>query len=244
MRSGRRGREVGRVGGHEEVGAEVEVALRPPRRVRRRSASAELDVGDDRAALLREAGLVEPAGRTPVERAAAARTCEIVVTPVPPMPGEAHDGVVGDGPGRPARSGQRLRRGAVEPCAGFASRSRAGLDDGERRAVAVEAGVVLVARRLVDAGLAAELGLDRVTERQFDFCPQSPQPSQTRSLMTTRVVGSAQRAALALAALLGRALLVVDQHGDAGGVGERPAAPRRCASRSQTTTPLASRTPR
>ena len=30
-----------------------------------------------------------------------------------------------------------------------------------------------------------------VTDRQFDVCPQSPQPSQTRSLIITRVLGSA-----------------------------------------------------
>ncbi len=28
------------------------------------------------------------------------------------------------------------------------------------------------------------------TDRQLDFTPQSPQPSQTRSLMTTRLAGS------------------------------------------------------
>ena len=31
------------------------------------------------------------------------------------------------------------------------------------------------------------------TDRQFDFTPQSPQPSQTRSLITTRMGGSAAR---------------------------------------------------
>ena len=72
----------------------------------------------------------------------------------------------------------------------------------------------------MDVGLAAELGVTGCTDRQLDLRPQSPQPSQTRSLMNTRVGGSASLLALALAALLGRALLVVDQHGDAGDAGE------------------------
>ena len=54
------------------------------------------------------------------------------------------------------------------------------------------------------------------TETQFDFTPQSPQPSQTSSLMMTRLSGSGNCAALAAAALLGGAGLVVDQHGAAG----------------------------
>ncbi len=53
------------------------------------------------------------------------------------------------------------------------------------------------------------------TDRQLDFAPQSPQPSQTRSLMNTRVAGAAALPAPALAPLLRRALLVVHQHGHA-----------------------------
>ena len=66
-RAPRRGRgEVRGLGGDEQVGAEVEVALavgRPARGLEPRP--ADLDVGDDRAALLREAGLVEPAHVAP-----------------------------------------------------------------------------------------------------------------------------------------------------------------------------------
>ena len=53
------------------------------------------------------------------------------------------------------------------------------------------------------------------TDRQLLLTPQSPQPSQTASLMTTRVRPDGQRAALAQPARLGGAALVVDQHGDA-----------------------------
>jgi hypothetical protein len=52
------------------------------------------------------------------------------------------------------------------------------------------------------------------TETQFDCTPQSPQPSQTSSLMITRLP-DLHSAALAAAALFGGAGLVVDQHRDA-----------------------------
>ena len=60
------------------------------------------------------------------------------------------------------------------------------------------------------------------TDRQLDTRPQSPQPSQTRSLMNARCAGAADLAAPALAPLLRRALLVVDQHGDAVDRGQFP----------------------
>ena len=50
------------------------------------------------------------------------------------------------------------------------------------------------------------------TEMQFDAFEQSPQPSQTNSLMNTRRSGSSRETPLAAAALLGGAGLVVD-HG-------------------------------
>ena len=54
------------------------------------------------------------------------------------------------------------------------------------------------------------------TLRQFDSTEQSPQPSQTRSLMTAKTRRVLERAALAAAALLGGAGLLVDEDGDAG----------------------------
>ena len=48
------------------------------------------------------------------------------------------------------------------------------------------------------------------TERQLDFSPQSPQPSQTRSLMTHALGPVGRAAALALAPQLGGARLIVD----------------------------------
>ena len=58
------------------------------------------------------------------------------------------------------------------------------------------------------------------TDRQLLLSPQSPQPSHTRSLMTMRNAGLGDDAAAAVAPQLGRAPLVVQQHGDAGDVGQ------------------------
>ena len=70
------------------------------------------------------------------------------------------------------------------------------------------------------------------TATQFDFLPQSPQPSQTASLMNTRLSGSGNIGlALAPAALLGGAGLVVDQHRRAGDQAADPSAPGRASRR-------------
>ena len=78
------------------------------------------------------------------------------------------------------------------------------------------------------------------TDRQFDACEQSPQPSQTSSLMNTRFGGSGIQAALAAPALLGGAGLVVDDHGDAGPRAAR-AAPARARRGAGSSTPGANR---
>ena len=59
-----------------------------------------------------------------------------------------------------------------------------------------------------------------ITDRQLDCTPQSPQPSQTSSLMNTRLGGIGHRPALAPPPLLGGAGLVVDDDGDAGDLAE------------------------
>ncbi len=67
----------------------------------------------------------------------------------------------------------------------------AAFDGDEARAEAVDAGEVLVARALVDRALAPELGLERAPPTRSSIStPQSPQPSQTSSLMKTRFAGS------------------------------------------------------
>ena len=53
------------------------------------------------------------------------------------------------------------------------------------------------------------------TDRQLDFSPQSPQPSQTRLIDHDPFGRLSREPALALAAEFGRALLVVNENGDA-----------------------------
>ena len=80
------------------------------------------------------------------------------------------------------RPGRRARRALLQAAADHAD---------EARAEAVGAGVVLVAARLVDLALAARARSRAArTATQFDCTEQSPQPSQTRSLMKRRRAGS------------------------------------------------------
>ena len=60
------------------------------------------------------------------------------------------------------------------------------------------------------------------TETQFETAEQSPQPSQTRSLMKTRFGRIRIEPALAAAALLRRAGLVVDQDREALDLAQLP----------------------
>ena len=99
--------------------------------------AADLQVGDDRAALLRQAGLVEaahvPAGEQPRRSRGSATT---VTTPVPPTPGE---------PDRRTRRRSTTGRGAGQLVRRDAAAGRPapagepGHDGQERRAVAVQA---------------------------------------------------------------------------------------------------------
>ena len=126
------------------------------------------------------------------------RICETVTTPVPPMPGMRS---VESSRGTAARASGSSAGGA-----GALLGALARDDLEERRAVALDARVVLVARRLVDLRLAAELGLDR-------------QHGQARGLLA------------AVAAALAHALVDVDR---ACGVGELAALAQRGASRPRT----------
>ena len=91
----------------------------------------------------------------------------------------------------------------------------AGHDGEERGAVPLEARVVLVAGGLVDLRLAAELGLDR-EHRQAARLLAAVAAALAHALVDPDALGRlGLLAALARAALLGGALLVVDQHGHA-----------------------------
>ncbi len=85
----------------------------------------------------------------------------------------------------------------------------------EGRAEAVDAGKILVAARLVDAPLAAELGLDRLDRDAVRLHAAVAAALADQFVDDHALVGIGERAALAAAPLLGRAGLVVEQHRDA-----------------------------
>ena len=152
--------------------------------------AGKLEMGDDGAVLLRQAGHVDDAGALALE-----------------MGGHAEDMAGGDDAGA-ADAGHQDRPGPVErgqlglgenrEDGGLAGQlgglqtldQLAAFDRHEARAEALEAGIVLVAHRLVDLALAAEGVSTGWMATQFDLTPQSPQPSQTSSLMKTRRFGS------------------------------------------------------
>src|SRR5690606_28599158 len=86
----------------------------------------------------------------------------------------------------------------------------------EARAEAVDAGVVLVARGLVDLALAAELGLDRLHGNAVGLHAAIAAALADRFVDEDPLLGIGKGAALAAPALLGRAGLVVYEHRHAG----------------------------
>ena len=184
--------------GHRErlAGAAAPSRSKPEQHVRRprdgaqlarRSASPAIAHVGDRpgrpSAPARSAPARRRAGRPGARPSAGSPTT--VTTPVPPMPGirirarrrATAASASGSVDGQPGAA-----RGGARPVAG--------LDQQERRAVALQAGQVGVAGGLVDPGLAAELGVAPAARTgSVDFSPQSPQPSHTRSLITTRSAG-------------------------------------------------------
>src|SRR5688572_1806478 len=111
------------------------------------------------------------------------------------------------------RLGQRMLD-LVQPALLLAGRAER--DDGEEgRAVTVQARVILVARRLVDLGLAAELRVDRLHGQAVGLHPAVTAALAHRLVDEYAQGRIGQLAALAQAALLRRATLIVDEHGDA-----------------------------
>src|SRR5262245_59113204 len=88
---------------------------------------------------------------------------------------------------------------------------RSAFDGDEARAEALQAGVVLVARRLVDDALAAELGLERL-DREAVRLHAAVAAALAHHLVDHHTPGRiGELVLLAAAALLGGARLVVDQ---------------------------------
>src|SRR5262249_13750166 len=95
-----------------------------------------------------------------------------------------------------------------------------GHDGEEGRTVTLEAGVVLVARRLMDLGLAAELRLHRL-HGQTVRLDSAVAAALAHRLVDEHAQGRIrQLAALAQPSLLRRASLVVDQRGHSGSLAQ------------------------
>ena len=85
----------------------------------------------------------------------------------------------------------------------------------EGRAETLDAGIVLVAARLVDGALAAPFGIERLHRHAIRFHAAVAAAFADQIVDHHPLVGIGERAALAAAALLGGAGLVVDQDADA-----------------------------
>ena len=169
------GQRIG-AGADHQVAAQQQVgaAGAQPHGVQRLGRGADADMADHRAALLRHAELVEHGGALAFD-----------------MRGHAHDGADGDDAGAADAGDQHAvglvgdrRQGGRGGSGGSAVAAVVGLpalpflsaaafDGDEARAEAVQAGEVLVAGRLVDGALGAELGLDRRDAKAVRLRPSS-----------------------------------------------------------------------
>ena len=136
----------------------------------------------------------------------------MVTTPVPPTPSmiAAQPCSTGNGAGSGTPSS-----GSVLPAMPSALRILAPCTvtkDGQKP---VDAGEILVAARLVDLALAAELGLDRLDRDAVRLHAAIAAALADQFVDDDALVGIGIGAALAAAALFGGAGLVVDQHRDA-----------------------------
>ena len=216
--------QVRRVGGGQAVEGEQQVAPAGGHDARLgQRGIGDAQIRDNGAALLRQTGHVDAADELAVSaggggddrrehdhaRAADAGDAYAPAAVAPRAP--VRDGEVGVGEiGERSGGGGRRAPGRAVPCA------PGDLDRREGRAVAVEAGVVVVAGRLVDAGLAAEGGVHRLDGQAAGLLA-----AVAAALADALVDDHARRgrrglAALAGPAVLGGAALVVDEHGDAG----------------------------
>ena len=167
----------------------------------------------DRTALLREAGHVEDGAALPFEMRGHAQQCADRHDAGPADAGDEDAvGLVESG-----MAGLRQSRQAVlAEIAGPALFEPAAMDRHKARAEALDAGIILVAARLVDRALAAELGLDR-HHRQAVRSVRAIAAAFADQVVDEDPLGRiGEAAALAAAAFLGGAGLVVDNRADPG----------------------------
>src|SRR5439155_17314767 len=176
----------------------------------------DAQVAVDGAALLRETGLIDDADALAFEVRGHAEN-----------PADGHDAGTADAGdddvvGAVDRRQRRLRQAAL---LGARGNTRALLrlgavhgDEGGTKTF--DAGEILIAARLVDGALAAELGFERLHRDAVRDDAAVAAAFADQLVDDHPLVGIGISAALAPATFLGGAGLVIDQHGDAGNFGE------------------------
>ena len=211
-------------GADEEVEGEEAI---DPRRVgsvgHRRAGRRDAQIADDWPGLLRQSSLIETAHGSSGKHRRRAEDLADRDHAGAADPGEADDELVGrhcwvgvgQAIGRVTDRRRRRRRGpaGLPPLASTVTRA----NDGQSPSRQVMSKLQLVWWMRVLRPYSVITGC---TDRQLLLSPQSPHPSQTRSLITMRKVGLGERAATAGPAILGGARLVVDQRGHATHRGE------------------------
>ncbi len=140
------------------VAGEQEIGLLSPQSVRRIGADPrQADVAHHRAGLLRQPDLIEAGDRVAVEHPGGADDLRHRHDARAADTGDPHGEMVGR-----HRDGRVGNLGRCEAVDDALARVLVEFDGHERRAVALEAGEVEVAGRLVDRGLASERGLERL----------------------------------------------------------------------------------
>src|SRR5881628_395245 len=202
----------------EDVEAEVAVGRPCGHLVRRlRRPLEDLEMRDDGAAFLGEARLVEAADVPAVEERGRA---EDLVDGHDAGPTDPHHEHVALARNAQRRLGKRAIHLEHPP---LLLRGRSPRHDGqERRAVTVQARVVLVARRLMDLGLPSEFGVDRLDGEAVTFHPAVAAALAHRLVDDDAHRGIGKLAALPKPPLLRRAPLVVDQRGHARDLAQPP----------------------
>src|SRR5262249_30932292 len=163
------------------------------------------------AALLTESGLVEAADVLAVEQR---RGAEDLVDGHDAGAADAHHEHVGGT--RHLQGGLGQRAVDDERLAFPGSPLALGNDRQERRAIAAQARVVLVAGRLVNLRLASDLRIHRLHRQTVGLGATVATTLADRLIDIDAQGGVLELAPLAQAPLFGGAALIVDQHGDAG----------------------------
>src|ERR1700730_10039266 len=204
--------------GDDEIAAEHQISFAggDPDRVNIIRSRADLDMAVDGAALLRQAGHVDRAAALAFEMRRHAQNGAYGDDAGAAHPGHENPTRLGaDCPDkRPRQAGEILLLFDLGlPWPGAMHRNQGWAET-------IEAGKILVAARLVDHPLAAELGFKRLDRNAIGFRPAIAAAFAHKLIDNHATVGVWHLSLLAAAAFFRRASLIVNKHGYAGSSGE------------------------